>query len=208
MQGEHQTPPNYPNQITINIHLSRRLAAVLIVALLAIAALALLAWGNGPAKASQLEAPAAIDSSSGMRKFYLTNNLYYGDQPEGSDGQGAGVCQPGYHFASLFELMEISNLEYDGNPAYAATRADMGDGPPTIDGGWVRTGYNDNSSTTPGNANCVGWSMRELAPGNPARGSLALLPDDWTNASEQEIHIWDVGLGSCDSHYFVWCIED
>jgi hypothetical protein len=201
------------NEITINIHLSRQLAAVLIVAMLALATWALLAWGSNSVDASSLEAPglqapAAASSSAGIRKFYLTSVGYYGDLADGSDGNGADVCQSGYHFASIWELLDVSNLEYDGNPGYAITRSDSGEGPPTVLYGWVRTGYNDNTGTTPGHANCLGWDVREITPGVPAIGTVAQLPDDWTSASLQDLHVWDVQNHDCYTTARVWCIED
>ena len=98
--------------IVIDINLTRGLAIVLAAALLLAATLGILAWGQQEAVASSPQAPA---SSAGMRQYYLTKDLYEGDEPTGTDGNGAGVCAAGYHFASLWEILDTSNLKYNAD---------------------------------------------------------------------------------------------
>jgi len=195
MQNEPRT-----HEFNIHIHLSRQLAAVLILAMLALAAWALLTWGSKPVEASSPQAPAAVSSSSGMRKFYLTASMTQGNGPA-----DPGVCQPGYHFASIWEILDVSNLEYDDNPAYAYLRDDMGDGPPTGWHGWVRTGYNDSTDGPNGQINCDGWTS---ISSSVTYGATAKLPSDWSDAGNQILHVWETGGAGCNLYLNVWCIED
>jgi hypothetical protein len=202
MKTHSQSPSRETHEITINIHLSRQLAAVLIFALLALAAWALFSWDSSPAVASSPEAPADVSSTTGMRKYYLTIIQPTGNSADGSDGNGAGVCLPGYHFASVWELLDISNLQYLDDPINAVHNDDSGSGPPTYVRGWIRTGYNEYGIGTPGMANCNGWDSQ------PVFGTVIYLPLDWTNATDQNLHIWAVDTRECFNYMHVWCIED
>jgi hypothetical protein len=189
------------HEIVFNINPSRRLALIVIVGLLAVAVLALLAQDSNPVEASEQQAPAAVSSgSAGMRKFYLTSANY-----SGANADGASVCLTGYHFASIWELLDVSNLEYDAN-AYAETREDSGEGPLTVSIGWVRTGYNGSysSNSTAGEANCGAWFYGTSA----YKGTIASLPSDWTNPANANLGSWSISLAVCDTEIHVWCIED
>ena len=79
-----------------------------------------------------------------MRQYYLTVIGYYPTQI-------LTACADGYHFASLWEILNISKLQYNNSLGFNST--DSGSGPNTTSG-WVRTGGGENySSMTPGNAN-------------------------------------------------------
>jgi hypothetical protein len=65
------------------------------------------------------------------RKFYLTQDGYDGSQ-------ALSACAQGYHMASLWEILDPSNLSYD--TSLGATVADSGSGPPN-GSGWIRTGF-------------------------------------------------------------------
>src|SRR5262245_4784184 len=83
------------------------------------------------------------------RKFYLTQSIFTGSE-------ALTACAKGYHMASLWEILYVSNLKYDTK--LGLTLPDAGFGPP-IEFGWIRTGSdNDNSSNTPGIANCFAYS--------------------------------------------------
>jgi hypothetical protein len=137
-----------------------------------------------------------------LRQYYLTHedNKYSGANADGSDGLGGGVCAMGYHFASLWEILDPSNLRYNINQG--AMREDSGMGPPTVSIGWVRTGYNGDASSTPGQANCNGWDQ------DTGTGTVIGLPSDWTDASQQDIPPWDASLGTCSTSTQVWCVAD
>ncbi|MBN1217954.1 MAG: hypothetical protein JXM69_03410 [Anaerolineae bacterium] len=186
--------------IVIDINLTRGLVGLLALALLLAAFGGYLAWGQGEVAASGMQAPLA--SSAGMRGYYLTQDKYNGANADGTDGNGAGVCASGYHFASLWEIMEPSNLKYD--TALGEMNADSGQGPPNSDSdmGWVRTGYDNSISDTAGLGNCAAWT----SPSSGDRGTWASLPINWT--SGQDIHVWWVGPTPCNTSLRVWCVED
>ena len=153
--------PKEERTLVINIKLTRKLVAVLIAASLVVAFVGYLALGQRKVSASPAapEAPeASTASSSGLRKFYRTKDAY-------TPTLASTACAPGYHFASIWELLDPSNLEYAGElpDAWVGPLYDMGEGPPTGSEGWplqayVRTGYNADVSGVRGQANCNGWT--------------------------------------------------
>ena len=80
------------------------------------------------------------------RAFYLTGTRHTGDEADGTDGNGAGVCANGYHFASMFEILDVSNLRYDVDRGFL--QADSGQGPPSNWSGWIRTGFGPSAIQT------------------------------------------------------------
>ena len=109
-------------------------------------------------------------------------------------------CEPGYHFASLWEILDPSNLVYD--TALGVFEGDSGDGPPTTWPGWVRTGYGADVSTIVGHANCDAWN----SIASEQFGTIARLPSSWLTGAE--LHVWDVGIGDCSVPAHIWCVED
>jgi hypothetical protein len=185
--------------IVIDINLTRGLVGLLALTLLLAALGGYLAWGQGEVAASGMQAPLA--SSAGMRGYYLTTTTHNGAGADGTDGNGAGVCASGYHFASLWEIMDPSNLKYD--TALGLMRDDSGEGPPTyLASGWVRTGYDRDTSTTPGKGNCNNW-----VTSTSGNGTYASLSNQWA-AGLEDIHVWEVGSNSCGGALYVWCVED
>lgn len=169
----------------IDVHLSRGLVALLILAAL----LGIAVWNQQWVAASAPQAPAAVE----MRYFYLTNST-----AAGADADTA--CGSGYHMASLWEILDPSNLRY--NPDLGYTRADSAEGPPTVNG-WVRTGYASASADSVGQSNCSTWTSSSSG----AYGTYVGLPVDWTAGSD--IHVWNAGTFTCDSsNVRVWCVED
>jgi len=157
--------------IVIDINLTRGLVALLALALLVAALLGYLAWNQDEVAASGPQAPLdrardrPLASSAGLRGYYLTQGTYNGAEADGTDGNGAGVCASGYHFASLWEILDPSNLKYNTTLGY--TQADSGQGPPTNALGWVRTGYLSNTSTTAGQGNCNAGRVPSCPPTGP-----------------------------------------
>jgi hypothetical protein len=185
--------------IAIDINLTRGLVGLLALALLMAAFGGYLAWGQSEVAASGMQAPLA--ASTGMREYYLTQTLHNGGDADGTDGNGAGVCAAGYHFASLWEILDPSNLKYD--TILGEMNTDSGQGPPTMTIGWVRTGYTSNSTSfTAGQGNCGAWANSGVSD----RGTAVYLPNDWT--AGQDIHIWEVFNQPCSSAAYVWCVED
>jgi hypothetical protein len=177
--------------IVIDINLTRGLVTLLALLLLVAVLLGYLAWNQGAVAASGPQAPAA--ASAGMRQYYLTTDSY-----DGSEALTA--CTSGYHFASLWEILDPSNLKYNTTLGY--TQADSGQGPPTNALGWVRTGYLSNTSTTAGQGNCNAWTSSDSSH----NGTRALLPTNWT--AVKDIHVWVVMTFWCDFGFQVWCVED
>ena len=181
--------------LVINIDLTRGLLALLTLALLTGVLLVYLGFVHEPAAASDLQ--ATYESPSGLRKFYLTDAKY-----DGNNADGASVCAEGYHFASLWEILDVSNLEY--NQDLGATNDDSGYGPPSLIGGWIRTGYSENNDDNPGQANCSNWEPTDSF----SFGTIISLSSDWTNSDERDISVWDAAFQGCNDTAQVWCVED
>ena len=187
--------------IVIDINLTRGRVTLLALALLTAAFVGYLAWGQGEVAASGSPAPLdhardrPLASSAGMRQYYLTTTNY-----TGGNADGAGVCANGYHFASLWEILDPASLKY--NTALGYNRADSGQGPPSYEDSWVRTGYASSAVDTAGRGNCYAWG----SSGSGDYGTTVRLPRDWTTAID--IHIWDADTDTCNTYQRVWCVED
>jgi hypothetical protein len=187
-------------RVRLRIRYERRsgLVGLLALTLLVAALLGYLVWGQREAAASGPQAPMAASAS--LRGYYLTQGTYNGAQADGTDGNGAGVCAEGYHFASLWEILDPSNLKYDTD--LGMVRDDSGQGPPTYLGGWVRTGYGSSTSSNPGMGNCSVWDSSS----GGEYGTYAYLPRDWE--AGQDIHVWEVYAPQCNLSGYVWCVAD
>ena len=181
-------------RVRLRIRYKRRsdLVALVALTLLAPAFLGTLAWGQKDAAADAQAAPAAFTP---MRKYYLTQGGYYGNT-------ALTACASGYHMASLWELLDSSNLEY--NSDLGAVRADSGAGPRAGSGAWIRTGWDSETGTgIPGRDNCAAWTSNDGGHG----GTVAWLPNNWTGGHE-DMHVWAVDTAACDDFRGVWCVED
>ncbi len=183
--------------LVIDINLTHEGVIVLIAVLLTAAFVGYLALGQGRVSASPAASPAA--TSSGLRKYYRTFNSYY-------PTEASTACATGYHFASLWEILDTSNLAYDMN--LGDWQADSGCGPLSTRRGWVRTGYKSSGDTgIPGQNNCLAWTT----DANAYQGTSAELPDQWNAIDPNEIPdvgVWIVGNDGCDTPIPVWCVED
>ena len=187
--------------LKIHYHTGSGLAAGLIMGLLVVALLTSLAWGqHKEAAAAGLQGqPVSLEAgplatSAGMPGYYLTRD------PAPNGLQALTACAPGYHMASLWEILDPSQLRYDVD--LGAARDDSGHGPPSFLEGLIRTGYNGNTNLTAGQANCDHWQSND--PGH--YGTYAQLPESWV--AGQDIHVWQVGLTSCASAARVWCVQE
>ena len=71
-----------------------------------------------------------LDAEAGQ-KFYLTKDSFQG-------GQALTACAKPFHMASLWEILDPSNLKYDTGRGYI--NDDSGSGAPANVIGWIRTG--------------------------------------------------------------------
>ncbi|MFC2029833.1 PPC domain-containing protein [Chloroflexota bacterium] len=102
--------------------------------------------------------------------------------------------------ASLWEILDPSNVRY--NTSLGNDRADSGEGPPSFMSGWVRTGYDSDNGTEPGQANCDVWSS------TAGYGTVVSLPADWTDLAKQDVWVWDAAIRACSNDAGVWCVQD
>jgi hypothetical protein len=187
-------------RISLRIRIQHRsdLAVLLTLAIIAIIFLGYLVVAQESAAASNQQATAV--AATRMRQYYLTKDSFLGSKPSGSNGSGAGVCANGYHFASLWEILDPSNLKYD--TLLGDDLLDSGKGPPSFTSGWVRTGSSSNNNRNPGHANCSNWELERGA------GTVVSLTTNWTDSSNRDIFVWDAALQSCSENAQVWCMED
>lgn len=184
-----------PRKLKLRIRCRRPsyLWVLLPVVVLAAGLLVFLSSGYKHAEAADPTSPAA--DSYRMQQYYLTVEHF-----NGMDARSA--CADGYHFASIWEILDPSNLKY--NTGLGLMRDDSGSGPPTyLAHGWVRTGYDNHFSNTTGKANCDAWSSS-----SPTKiGTAAKLPGDWM-AGDQNLHVWYTGTAACSVYFPVWCVQD
>jgi hypothetical protein len=137
----------------------------------------------------------SCNPSPRRRRYYLTTSQYTGNAP-----LDAGVCAPGFHFASYAELANPTALEYDTSRGF--TQDDSGSGPPAVPvaGGWVRSGTASESIQ-----NCNVWTSASSSHG----GSLLfLLQTGALDGTASKSDPWRAGIAQCDVPLAVWCVED
>jgi hypothetical protein len=131
------------------------------------------------------------------RRFYVTQNSVY----DGAEALQA--CADGFHMASIWEILDVSNLRYDRTRGFTTT--DSGFGPPSGVFGWVRTGWTPDVIPSAGIANCDAWRSNN----HGFHGTMIELPIDWENISLGiEIGSWHAGPAACDFETRVWCVQN
>lgn len=137
-------------------------------------------------------------AAQARRSYYVTAETTY------TGLTAPNACSSGYHMASMWEILDPSNLVYD--TARGATTGDSGEGPPIDLDGWVRTGRNPiMGRTDPGGANCLGYTSQDSAE----NGTAAELPQGtWSTRTALPVSPWVVLTRSCNSTTRVWCVED
>jgi len=135
---------------------------------------------------------AAAGAADSRRWFYKTSDFAY-------DGANAlTACDSGFHMASIWEIVDASNLRYD--TGRGQTKDDSGHGPPQGSNGWVRTGQDAYTGNILGTSNCGAWTSS-----SPSHyGTVAYLADDWPAAQRHWIGI----TLNCGTTTSVWCIQD
>ena len=136
-----------------------------------------------------------IQAASG-RSFYQTQAVY-------ATNQVLTACAAGYHTASLWEMLDVSNLSYAYNHPAAHVQDDSGKGPPSGWYGWVRTGNWISTSGTAGTGNCNNWSSTS----GSHSGVAVRLSTAWETAPG-DISAWDATAFTCNFSGEVWCVQD
>jgi hypothetical protein len=131
-------------KLIVRLRCSRRSDLVCLAALSVLASVFLATLGR-----QQGEAAVSFSGHSTSSAVLLQREYYLTTAPVVAN-QALSACAAGFHMASLWEIQDPSNLDYNIVLGYALN-ADQGHGPPTFDGigvisGWVRTG--GASSTT------------------------------------------------------------
>lgn len=136
--------------------------------------------------------PSTADA--GRKKYYLTQDNF--------DGSHAlTACDNGFHMASIWEILDPSNLKYDTE--LGRTTDDSGSGPPSGLEGWIHTGGADADSGGAGNANCRTWTSNS---GSDA-GTFVFLEHTWPGSSTA-ISPWQAIDANCDAVASgVWCVQ-
>lgn len=134
-----------------------------------------------------------------MRRFYPSQN----SSVVGSAAPTS--CASGFHFASLWEILDVSHLAYDTGLGF--TTADSGSGPPSAASGWVRTGYSSsNNPPVEGQSNCNAWTSGAFGD----HGTAAFLSTGWRTGDASTIVTspWFGFYDSCSNSTRVWCVQD
>jgi len=121
------------------------------------------------------------------RRIYLTKESHQGDTV-------LTACTLGFHMASFTEILDIGRYDYDY--ILGRTNSDSGNGAPTINRGWARSGW------TSGNENCNGWTTNSATANGPTVLFGVPLPDP---EPIRDRHVlWPL---SCGQTTGVWCVE-
>jgi hypothetical protein len=129
------------------------------------------------------------------RGFYLTTSEHNG-------ANALTACTRGFHMASLWEVFDPTNLEYD--TTLGTTDQDSGSGPPSDLIGWIRTGTQAGNTGGPGDANCNAWSSSAVGDS----GTTVRLSEEWNIDLVGSIQPWQGIEISCNQPAKVWCVED
>jgi type II secretory pathway pseudopilin PulG len=169
-----------------------------------------------PAVLSQLQSIQqkldALTRAAQPKRYFITST----DTVQAGDAPNA--CGTGYHMASLFEILDPTQLQYDTTApsAYTSTTDDLGSGPPTNIFGWIRTGHSSFSGadSAPGESNCD----RYTTSAGGAYGTTVALNHLWEFALATFPNVnlyylynapwWHPERTQCNSHAHVWCVQD
>jgi hypothetical protein len=127
-------------------------------------------------------------------KYYLTPGTFQGNA-------ALTACDTGFRMASLWEIRDTTNLQYDRSRGH--TLGDSGSGPPTEEWGWIRTGNRSASYGGGGVSNCLAWTTN--AP-SPSYGTIAHLAGEWYMPT-LPISPWAANEITCDTAVRVWCVH-
>jgi hypothetical protein len=163
--------------------------------------LSLLVVTGAGARARQAQEPVAGERAgvqvAGLRGFY------YVTEADRRPAEALSSCAAGYHMASLWEILDPTELRYARCLAEAKVLADQGSGPPAGYWGWVRTGGDGSVVELAGQANCHVWTDTALGH----FGTIVRLNPDWA-APASAISPWEARTWGCQQIAPVWCVSD
>lgn len=186
---------------SLSVHVRRRTRGILLLLsaafLLAIPFLMQFTRAQAEQPLVEFDSAATLPHSVGEpRHFYITTANLLGDA-------ALDTCAEGYHFASLWEILDVNDLKYAEDHPAAKVRADQGDGPAAGWWGWVRTGVDAYTGNSAGQANCNLWASSEVGD----YGTIVRLDPVWTDAAVA-ISPWETQTWSCAGTAPVWCVSD
>jgi hypothetical protein len=129
--------------------------------------------------------------------FYLTKTEHTGDQ-------ALIACAAGFHMASMWEVIDPSNLGYDNSLGFRNPNQDSS-GAPSGKSGWIATGTESVAAGLPGETNCSSWSSSSSS--DELLGTAASLELVW-NSTATAVSPWHAWTFTCNTRQRVWCIED
>jgi len=136
--------------------------------------------------------PDKVCGTRGRKFFYLSKTTHAGTQVQ-------SACDAGYHMASLWEIFDLGEVEYENQLGHNhPALTDQGDGPPAGFAGYVQMGR---GSTT---ENCAGWNTLSAV----SNGMIARLNNNLRTAASAASDPWLLGLSACDTPQRVWCVQD
>lgn len=119
------------------------------------------------------------------RRYYLTEDTF-----DGSQAADPTNCDAGFHFASIYEITDTTQLSYD--QTRGATPLDQSEGPPALRQAWVKTGTGPSTATLAGSADCQGWTSAN----SNHQGSLVSLGANGTGTSNFALNLWNDPVNS------------
>jgi len=176
-------------EIVIEVEVDRLGLLVLLLAVVWVSSFGLVA--RAESEATTPSAPTVWVAPVPGR-YYMTVATYTG-------ADALSACSDGYHMASMWEIMDVSNLIYDTD--LGRSQDDSGQGPPAGRDGWVRTGQSASTASVAGQGNCDGWSSDSAGHS----GTILWLPSDWGGGAD--IGGWKAGTGACSVYRSVWCVR-
>jgi hypothetical protein len=138
-------------------------------------------------------------TTDGRKRYYLTNFQTQGSY-DGATAANACDSRPGFHMASLWEILDPSTLQYDFTFGEVVELGS--EGPPTARHGWLRTS-NEGGNNGPGEANCNGATSSDSAN----LGTISYIARDW-GLGAQSTSPWIHQVVPCNTAARVWCVED
>jgi hypothetical protein len=139
--------------------------------------------------ANQLASVCGGGECTDRRRIYLTSAVHIGST-------ALAACTSGFHMASVFEIYEIGQFEYDS--VLGETYGDAGPGGWPFGRGWARTGYFGGSGES-----CDHWTTASGYLGTV----MSLGPASGFGSPGGPL-AWETSIESCENTIAVWCVED